>query len=133
MYLSMNVFNAHLEDGPVKPLATWLYTLGRERCLLLREVNIWDLHMLNASLHGRATTMRVSEDGQYLLRAAGREHYHWDWWLNHLGATLKLMGLGLARFCKPDGNGGLSETSRFAILDMHEGRGSAVGRRSALF
>lgn len=41
MYYTAARLNAHLDDGPATPLAKWLQNIGREHCLLVRELNIW--------------------------------------------------------------------------------------------
>ena len=125
MYLALTTFNAHLDDGPATPLAHWLQTLGRDRCLLLGEVNIWDLHMLNATLHGEATTQQLLNSGtehgdEYVLRPIGRQVFHKSWYLKDIIPAFQSMGLGLARFCIVEPGDRLKQTSKFAILPASE-------------
>lgn len=44
MYYTSTKFNAHLRDGPITPLTHWLRVIGRDTCLLVREIRLWDLH-----------------------------------------------------------------------------------------
>lgn len=123
MYLALTIFNAHLDDGPAIPLAEWLKTIGAERCMLLGEVNIWDMHMLNATLHGVESTQRLLQEGAneedrhlpYVLRPIGRQVFHKSWYLKDIIPAFQTIGLGLARFCIKDGDR-LKETSKFAIM-----------------
>lgn len=128
MYLSLTSFNAHLDDGPVTPLATWLTTIGPARCLLLHELSVWDLHMLNGTLCGMEETERMlrcgGKDGEvFVLRSVGKLYHLWNWWLTELVIALRLMGLGLARFCEVGREARLTETSRFAVMGLDEVRG----------
>lgn len=121
MYLTLTSFNAHLDDGPATPLAQWLKTLGPERCLLLHEVNIWDLHMLNGVLHGTETTQRVLREGTvdgepYVLRPVGRQVFNKSWYLKDIILAFQSIGLGLARFCIVEDGDRLKQTSHFAIM-----------------
>lgn len=139
MYLSLTRFNAHLDDGPATPLAIWLQTIGPRLCLWLCEVNIWDMHMLNGSLHGVEATRCMLRDGAravspddsededsevhqrrrpYVLKPVGRDIFHGSWYLKDLILTLQTLGLGLQRFCEVEGNGVLKQTSHFAIQPM---------------
>lgn len=125
MYLALSTFNAHLDDGPALPLAQWLKTLGRERCLLLGAVNIWDMHMLNAILHGSESTQRLLQDGTdtgdaYVLRPIGRQVFTKSWYLKDLIPAFQSMRLGLARFCIVEEGDKLKQTSKFAILPDDE-------------
>lgn len=63
LYFSLTRFNAHLDDGPATPLARWLVAMGAQRCLGLREVNVWDMHMLNGVLHGQKAAEAMLRDG----------------------------------------------------------------------
>ena len=140
MYLSLTPFNAHLDDGPTLPLARWLKTIGPDLCLLLREVNIWDLHMLNGTLHGIETTQRMLEQGTkdgepYVLRPVGREVFHRSWYLKDIILPLQhSIGLGLMRFCIEQPNGTLKQTSHFALtkipdnLDGSDGGAGIAGQ-----
>ncbi|KAK5684036.1 hypothetical protein LTS10_003900 [Elasticomyces elasticus] len=85
MYYSLARFNAHLDDGPTAPLARWLEVLGRDNCLLLREVNVWDMHMLNATVHGLESTEKLLQS----TTANGKN----GWYLKHLVVTLHHLGL----------------------------------------
>ena len=125
MYLALTTFNAHLDDGPATPLAQWLKILGRERCLLLGAVNIWDMHMLNAILHGQESTQRLLRDGTetgdaYVLRPIGRQVFHKSWYLKDIIPAFQSIGLGLARFCIVEEGDRLKQTSEFAILPADE-------------
>ena len=120
MYLSMTPFNAHLDDGPAIPLARWLSAIGPERCLQLHEINIWDMHMLNATLHGVETTQRMltegTKDGEaYVLRPVGRQMFHRSWYLKDIILPLQSIGIGLERFCVVQGRDSLKQTSYFAL------------------
>ncbi|KAK4569513.1 hypothetical protein LTR86_003276 [Recurvomyces mirabilis] len=103
MYYSLTCFNAHLDDGPATPLAKWLSDLGREKCLLLREVNVWDMHMLNATLHGRESTEAMSRHGtvldgvrkQYVLHPPGSWLMNQGWYLKDIVVALHAMDLEL--------------------------------------
>lgn len=128
MYLSLTAFNAHLDDGPAHPLARWLTTIGPELCLILKEANIWDMHMLNGGLHGVETTQSMlqngTEDGeQYVLRRIGREIFHKNWFLKDIKLPLQSMGIGLERFCIVQMDGSLKQTSHFALMLSSELRG----------
>lgn len=126
MYLALTTFNAHLDDGPALPLAQWLQTLGRERCLLLGEVNIWDMHMLNATVHGAESTQRLLQGGgtetgdAYVLRPIGRQVFHRSWYLKDIIPVFQAMDLGLARFCIVEEGDRLKQTSEFAVLPAAE-------------
>lgn len=128
MYLDLTSFNAHLDDGPATPLAQWLQTMGSAACLLLREVNIWDMHMLNGTLHGVETTQRMLRQGtlegeSYVLRPVGRQVFHRSWYLKDIILPLQTIGLGLARFCIVENGNRVKETSHFAIMPSSELRG----------
>lgn len=132
MYLSLTPFNAHLDDGPATPLARWLESIGPEQCLLLREVNIWDMHMLNATLHGVETTLGMLRDGTkdgqpYILRPVGRQMFHRSWYLKDIILPLQSIGIGLERFCIVSSEGSLTHTSHFAITRSGES-GESNGR-----
>ena len=121
MYLALTCFNAHLDDGPATPLANWLRTIGAEKCLLLRDVNIWDMHMLNGTLHGIDTTQRMlrtgSKEGEtYVLRAVGRQLFHRSWYLKDIILPLQSIGVGLERFCIVQDGQDLKQTSSFALV-----------------
>lgn len=138
LQLSLNLtrFNAHLDDGPATPLANWLRALGPEKCLWLREVGIWDLHMLNGRLVGERASARmlrgeieVDDDGggrgTLVLRPVGRDIFHGSWYLKDIVLTLRDLGLGLRRFCEvlEDGEGRrrqqqqeVKQMSHFAIV-----------------
>jgi hypothetical protein len=126
MYLSLTAFNAHLNDGPITPLADWLKAIGREQCLLLCNLNIWDMHMLNGTLHGTEAAQRLLKAGDdygrlYVLRPLGRQLFHRSWFLKDVIIALQSMGLSLARFCAVETNGRLlTQTSRFAIMPETE-------------
>ncbi|TKA50475.1 hypothetical protein B0A55_12950, partial [Friedmanniomyces simplex] len=105
MYYSLSRFNAHLDDGPLTPLARWLEVLGRDLCLLLREVNVWDMHMLNATLHGVESTEQLLRstmaDGEmYVLQPTGSSLVQDGWYpeilveaLHHLGLEIRNLSL----------------------------------------
>lgn len=124
MYLSLTTFNAHLDDGPTTPLAHWLQTIGAEMCLLLREVRIWDMHTLNATLRGTESTERMltgekAEDGgTYVLRPVGRQFFYKSWFLKDINLPLRSLGLGLERICILRDDGSLKQTSQFALLPI---------------
>jgi hypothetical protein len=125
MYLALTSFNAHLDDGPALPLANWLKTIGPDRCLLLGEVNIWDLHMLNAILHGVETTQHLLDNGTaagdpYVLRPIGRQVFHKSWYLKDIIPAFQSIGLALARFCIVEEGDRLKQTSEFAIMPLAE-------------
>lgn len=44
MSYAATCFSAHLDDGPIAPLATWFQSIGRDAILLIREVEVFDLH-----------------------------------------------------------------------------------------
>ena len=132
MYLALTSYNAHLDDGPATPLAQWLLTLGVERCLLLREVNIWDLHMLNGTLHGVEATQRVlsetTDEGKpYILRPVGRQVFNKSWYLKDIVLAFQSIGLGLARFCIVQEGDKLKQTSHFAIMPTSDFGGVESG------
>lgn len=123
MYYSMTRFNAHLDDGPSIPLARWLKQIGREHCLLLDEINIWDMHMLNATLHGEESTLRLlrkgTEDGKrYVLQPTGPYLMNRAWYLKDLVIIFYALGLELKNFCAVEDAGlnKTSMTSHFAIV-----------------
>ena len=70
LYFSLTRFNAHLDDGPATPLARWLVAMGTERCRGLREVNVWDMHMLNGVLHGERAAEGMLRDGPTRVEAS---------------------------------------------------------------
>lgn len=120
MYYSLARLNAHLDDMPATPLAQCMKNFGREHCLLLREVNVWDMHMLNATLHGEEATRgllaRPRVDGEYyVLRPIGSWLLDRGWYLKDLIIALHEMGLALQMFCL-DGREELRLTSKFAII-----------------
>lgn len=138
LYLSLTRFNAHLDDGPATPLTAWLETIGPAQCLLLWEVNIWDMHMLNGSLHGVKATERMLSLGAvttsydsgddsglnegspqyrpYVLMPVGRDIFHGTWYLAEIVLALQSIGIGLQRFCEVRDDGlELKQTSHFAI------------------
>lgn len=122
MYYSIARLNAHLDDRPATPLAQCLKRFGREHCLLLREVNVWDMHMLNATLHGEEATRgllaRTTLEGEHhVLRPIGSWLLDRGWYLKDLIVALHEMGLWLQMFCleKP-GRAELRLTSHFAIV-----------------
>ncbi|KAK4898469.1 hypothetical protein LTR27_004066 [Elasticomyces elasticus] len=136
MYYSLARFNAHLDDGPTAPLARWLEVLGRDNCLLLREVNVWDMHMLNATLHGLESTEKLlrsttAEGKKFVLQPTGSWLLNSGWYLKHLVVTLHHLGLEIrnlslvnaplddlsvsaASMTKPE------RTSHFAIVPMSD-------------
>lgn len=121
MYLGLTPFNAHLDDLPAMPLAHWLRTIGAEKCLLLREVNIWDIHMLNGSLHGAESTRKLLHKGtdggeRFILQPVGRSVFRRSWFLKDLILPLQSIGIGLERFCIVQEEGTLKQTSHFAIV-----------------
>ena len=125
MYLSLTPFNSHLDDRPATPLAHWLRGIGPDLCVLLREVNIWDLHMLNGVLHGLQSTQEKlkqgAENGEpFVLRPVGREVFHSSWYLKDIIVALQSIGIGLERFCTLQASGGLKQTSHFAIVKLAE-------------
>lgn len=143
LHLSLTRFNAHLDDGPATPLAQWLQTIGPAQCLRLREVNIWDLHMLNGSLHGVRATERMLASGPaagigaaddegegkgeggnaqqqhrfYVLKPVGRDIFHGTWYLKDIVLALQDIGLMLQRFCEvvEGDDRQVKQTSHFAI------------------
>jgi len=128
MYLSLTPFNSHLDDQPATPLAHWLRGIGPDLCLLLREVNIWDLHMLNGVLHGLKSTQRKLQKGSasgepFVLRPVGREVFHSSWYLKDIIVALQSIGIGLERFCTVQASGSLKQTSHFAIVRLAESKG----------
>ncbi|KAK5128993.1 hypothetical protein LTR85_000326 [Meristemomyces frigidus] len=124
MYYSIARLNAHLDDGPATPLAQWLRRIGREHCLLLCEVNIWDMHMLNATLHGAEATQQLlsaegQEDEHYFLRPMGSWLLDRGWYLKNLIVALHSMQLELQMFClKRPGRDKPKLTSHFAIASV---------------
>lgn len=132
MYLSLTPFNSHLDDRPATPLAHWLRGIGLNLCLLLREVNIWDLHMLNGVLHGLESTQRKLQKGAesgepFVLRPVGREVFHSSWYLKDIIVALQSIGIGLERFCTVQASGNLKQTSHFAIVELAESKGVENG------
>jgi hypothetical protein len=122
LYHSISRFNAHLDDGPAIPLARWLRAIGRENCLLLDEVNIWDMHMLNATLHGEDVTQRLLKSGTcdgkaYVLQPLGSWLLKRGWYLKDIVLALHSIDLSLARLCVTTQPGeDVSMTSHFAIV-----------------
>ncbi|KAF2773575.1 hypothetical protein EJ03DRAFT_101705 [Teratosphaeria nubilosa] len=125
LYYSCTRYNAHLDDGPATPLATWLKAIGREQCLLLDEVNIWDIHMLNATVHGdevakRLLASRTSDGRKYVLQPVGSWLLNRGWYLKDIVLALHSMDLSLARLClasdSAKGEAQLGLTSHFAIV-----------------
>lgn len=60
MYYAATCFSAHLDDGPVTPLANWFQAIGREAILLIREVEVFDLHDSQLLLWSPAEAERAS-------------------------------------------------------------------------
>jgi len=131
MYYSLARLNAHLDDGPATPLAQWLKTIGRENCLLLNEINIWDMHMLNATLHGSETTHQLlqsqDEEGKhYILKPIGSRLLDRGWYLHEILVALHSMGLALQMLClttttattAEEKNDRLQLTSHYAITPL---------------
>lgn len=127
--LSLTVFNAHLDDGPATPLAHWLKTIGSAHCLELREVKVWDLHMLNATLLGQRSMQHLMRPeqgplfGQYILQPLGPWLLNRGWYLKDVVMALHEIGLGLRRLCRKNGPGadGFGEvglTSVFALVEL---------------
>lgn len=137
MYFSSIKFNAHLDDGPITPLAQWLKAIGRTQCEALREVNVWDMHMLQGTLYGVERTKvllssKVLGDGEAMgfvlqeLEVDGKG-VRQSWFLKEIMLALNSIGLTLARFCVVDSYyvSGTSEvlpqvkeTSWFAIVGL---------------
>ncbi|KAM3415718.1 hypothetical protein BST61_g9232 [Cercospora zeina] len=63
MYYSLTSFNAHLDDGPATPLTKWMKVLGPETVCAIERINVWDLHMLQLTLHGLSATRRIFSTG----------------------------------------------------------------------
>ncbi|KAI5370771.1 hypothetical protein Slin14017_G016500 [Septoria linicola] len=63
MYYSLTSFNAHLDDGPATPLIKWLEVLGAGTVCRIDRINIWDLHMLQFTLHGLSATRQIFSSG----------------------------------------------------------------------
>ena len=125
MYLSATLFNAHLDDLPALPLARWLSTIGPDLCLLLRDIQIWDIHMLNGTLHGSETSREMLRDGTkdgevFVLQSLGRQVFHKSWYLKDIVLHLQAIGIGLERFCVVQEDGSLRQTSHFAIVRSSE-------------
>lgn len=129
MYYALSRFNAHLDDGPAYPLATWLKSLGRDRTLLLNEVNIWDMHMLNATLHGTESTADMlastTKDGKrYVLQPTGSWVLNRGWYLKDIFMALHSMGLELRNLALlnawDDQVSRANMTSHFAIVPSVE-------------
>ena len=131
MYYSMTRFNAHLDDGPATRLCDWLKTLGSEQCLLLREVNMWDLHNLVATFHGRQASKekllsRELEDGEkYALDTEDDMPVGTRPGSIHEDVTLafRAIGLDLRSFYTTKGGQVWSMTSNCAIVPQDERRG----------
>lgn len=127
LFYNRTRFNAHLDDGPALPLAQWLKTVGRDQCQLLNEVNIWDMHMLNATLHGlqgETSTQKappvVADEGTRIdLRPLGSWLLDRGWYLKDLIIALYAMRLGIRMFCLiPEGHEVPKLTSHFAIVPL---------------
>lgn len=131
VFLSLTNFNAHLDDGPPTPLARWLVTLGKQKCLWLRQVRVWDMHMLNTELYGVEETEKIlresdgkwgGRDGRegvkYVLRKVGSRESLRSFELEVIRVALEGIGVGLARFCVVGGGYGGGETSRFAMVPL---------------
>jgi len=124
MFFTMTRFNAHLDDGPAAPLAHWLRALGAEVVLLINQINLWDLHDLNATLYGEEATQRMmtaatGDDEAYFLRPIGNLVLGQEMYLRDVILALQSIDLELAQFCladKDDEESGLILTSRFAIV-----------------
>lgn len=147
MFYALARFNAHLDDGPADPLARWLKTLGADRCVLLRELNVWDLHMLNATLYGEETAQEILRRGpegvgeergkrRYVLRPTPAQ---WllgrGWYLSKIVIALYSMGLEVLNLgiCGVGEEVGESSmTSNFAITRIADGK-RGLSRREALW
>ncbi|KAK4508788.1 hypothetical protein PRZ48_002527 [Zasmidium cellare] len=133
LYFSLTSFNAHLDDGPPTPLIKWMKTMGPEAVLRVKEINIWDMHMLNATLHGTAATNRLlargtKYDGKpYDLKPTGYCS------LNEIDFALREIGLAILRFCVLDDEAEegvrVKLTSEFAVVSV-EARIEGVGRET---
>ncbi|EME48410.1 hypothetical protein DOTSEDRAFT_84047 [Dothistroma septosporum NZE10] len=126
MYYSIARLNAHLDDGPATPLAEWLKVQGPELIMCINELNIWDMHNLNGTLHGTDSTTILlrstpAEGMLYTLRPVGAWVFNRGWYLKDIMLALHGMGLSLSRFCivnEDDGDSKIKQTSEFAIVPL---------------
>ncbi|GIZ39465.1 hypothetical protein CKM354_000284700 [Cercospora kikuchii] len=63
MFYSLTSFNAHLDDGPATPLTRWIKVIGPETVCGIERINVWDLHMLQFTIHGLSATRRIFSTG----------------------------------------------------------------------
>ncbi|CAK3898450.1 Hypothetical predicted protein [Lecanosticta acicola] len=128
MYYFLTDFNAHLDDGPATPLAKWLKVLGPDLVACIGQINIWDMHMLNGTLHGIDSTARLlspgigaASDQKYVLRPLGDWAIQTGWYLEDVILSLRSMGMDLLRFCivsEPGEDSIPKLTSEFAIVEL---------------
>ncbi|TKA22826.1 hypothetical protein B0A50_07726 [Salinomyces thailandicus] len=123
MYYSLARLNAHLDDGPATPLAHWMETIGPTHSLALNEVNVWDMHMLNATLYGEEATRRLldsrkSSDELFILRPVGPWLLDAGWHIKDLVTPLQEMGLCLRMFCEMGEGSTPTLSSYFAITRL---------------
>ncbi|EMC94833.1 hypothetical protein BAUCODRAFT_141096 [Baudoinia panamericana UAMH 10762] len=105
MYYASTTFNAHLDDGPTTPVSRWLTHIGHWHSLLLQRLQIWDMHMLNATLHGLEATQLLLRNGDeegtpLTLVPTGSWLLHQGWYLKDIIIALRKMDLELRRFAR---------------------------------
>ena len=82
MYYATTSLNAHLDDGPAKPLTNWLKVIGSGAVCEIDRINVWveraaelvvdgdmlmerqDLHMLQFTIHGLQATAQIISNGK---------------------------------------------------------------------
>jgi hypothetical protein len=106
LYYTLSTLNAHLDDGPSTPLANWLRRIGRSNVLFLNEINVWDLHMKNATIYGAASTQRLlsqppgDDRKKFILQPTGTWLMNQGWYLKAVVIALHSMGLELRNIGK---------------------------------
>lgn len=101
MYYASTKFNAHLRDGPITPLIHWLRVIGRDACLLVREIRLWDMHDNVLTILSPAAALRYLKDTTDAIRTLAaacslpEDHALAPQHSQQLWEAVRDMGLGL--------------------------------------
>jgi hypothetical protein len=139
LYYSLAKLNAHLDDGPSTPVAKWLKKIGPKNVLLLNEINVWDLHMKNATIYGHESTQRLlnscpADGKKYSLQPTGTWLMNQGWYLKAVVIALHSMGLELRNLGKTASVPGykVEMTSDFAMVPRSDASAQFAERRPEL-
>lgn len=105
IYYTQARFSAHLNDGPISPLIDWYRAIGPQACLLIPEINVFDMHnhMLSLWSVGMAEEVIANparRDVSYRVTDVGRldknnVRFNAGQYVIQLQPALKEMGLDL--------------------------------------